>query len=63
MSRYTTYYHERQQMYRNLAINWKKFTDEHMHLTAPQKTGMRLFFIPIAERFGLTKDFRDIGVL
>lgn len=63
MSKYTTYYKSRQMMYRDLAINWKKFTDEHMHLVALQKTGMRLFFLPIAKRFGLTKDFRDIGVI
>jgi hypothetical protein len=34
-----------------------------MKLTVPQKTGMRLFFKPIARRFGLTKDFKDIGVI
>jgi hypothetical protein len=62
MSKYTTYYKARQIMYKDLAINWSKFTKD-MNLTDLQRTGMRLFFTPIARRFGLIKEFKNIGVL
>jgi hypothetical protein len=62
MSKYTTYYKARQIMYKDLAANWAKFTED-MNLTDLQRMGMRLFFKPIARRFGLVKDFKNIGVL
>ena len=46
MSRYTTYYKSRQLMYKDLATNWVKFT-ENMELTDYQRKGMSLFFKPI----------------
>ena len=62
MSKYTTYYKARQIMYKDLAANWLKLATS-MNLTDLQKTGMGLFFRPIARRFGLVKEFKDIGVL
>ena len=62
MSKYTTYYTTKQKQYKDFATNWAKFTAS-MGLTERQKRGMALFFKPIARRFGLTKDFKDIGVL
>lgn len=62
MSKYTTYYNTRQAMYKDLAVSWCKFADG-LNLTDLQKTGMRLFFRPIARRFGLVKEFKNIGVL
>ena len=62
MSKYTTYYNSRQQQYKDFAINWAKVTSS-MELTERQRRGMALFFKPIARRFGLVKEFRDIGVI
>jgi hypothetical protein len=49
-------------MYKDLATNWVKFT-ENVELTDYQHKGMALFFKPIARRFGLVKEFKDVGVL
>ena len=62
MSKYTMYYLAKQKQYKDFAINWHKFTS-NMDLSERQKRGMALFFKPIARRFGLTKDFKDIGIL
>lgn len=62
MSKYTMYYTEKQKQYKDFATNWMKFA-ETMNLTERQRRGMALFFKPIARRFGLTKDFKDIGVM
>lgn len=62
MSRYTMYYNEKRQQYLEFATNWKKFTS-NMNLSERQIRGMALFFTPIARRFGLIKEFRDIGVI
>ena len=62
MSKYTTYYNTRQAMYKDLAANWSKFT-ENMELTEEQRRGMSLFFKPIAKRFGLVKEFRSLTVI
>jgi len=62
MSKYTTYYNSRQTMYRDLATNWMKYVEEH-GITKRQMHGMSIFFTNIARRFGLMKDFRDIGVI
>jgi hypothetical protein len=56
------YYKTRQEMYREFATNWAKATS-NMSLTERQRRGMALFFRPIAKRFGLIKDFQDIGVI
>lgn len=62
MSKYTMYYTTKQKQYLDFATNWAKLT-ANMNLTERQKRGMALFFRPIARRFGLTKDFKDIGVI
>lgn len=62
MSKYTTYYNDRQQMYRNLAESWLRITST-MNLTEEQRRGMSLFFRHIGKRFGLINEFKDIGVI
>jgi hypothetical protein len=62
MSKYTTYYNERQQMFRELAINWTIFAMSR-HLTDIQTKGMKVFFRSIGKRFGLLTDFKKIGVI
>jgi hypothetical protein len=56
------YYIAKQKQYKDFATNWAKFTST-MDLSERQKRGMALFFKPIARRFGLTNDFKDIGIL
>lgn len=62
MSRYTYYYKLNQNHYKRLAINWKAWA-ANSSLTKRDKEGMAKFFNPIAKRFGLIKEFRDIGVI
>lgn len=62
MSKYTTYYNNRQLMFRELAINWAIFAGSR-HLTDIQTKGMKVFFRSIGKRFGLLTDFKKIGVI
>lgn len=62
MSKYTMYYDRKKNQYRDFATNWAKLAAD-MNLTERQKRGMVLFFRPIARRFGLVQDFKDIGVI
>lgn len=62
MSRYTIYYGRRKQTYRVLAKQWKDWS-KTATLTEEEVSGIDKFFRPIARRFGLTKDFKDIGVI
>lgn len=62
MSRYTNYYNTRQTMYRDLAVRWIKWSATS-ELTEKELKGIAMFFKPIARRFGLITEFRDIGVL
>ena len=62
MSKYTVYYMLKQNEYRDFAKDWAKATS-NMSLTERQRRGMALFFKPIAVRFGLIKDFKDLGVM
>jgi len=62
MSKYTMYYKRRQLEYRSLAINWSIFADSHK-LPNYQIRGMKLFFRPIARRFGLVNEFKAIGLI
>lgn len=62
MSKYTVYYNTRRAVYLEFATNWAKHA-ETMNLSEKQIRGMKLFFKPIARRFGLVKEFREIGVI
>ena len=62
MSKYTTYYKNKQLEYRSLAINWAIFADSHS-IPGYQRRGMALFFRPIARRFGLTEDFKKLNIM
>lgn len=62
MSRYTVYYSTQQAAYKKLAIQWKKWS-ETADLSEREREGMTKFFKDIAVRFGLVKEFRDIGVI
>lgn len=62
MSKYTIYYDRKKKQYLDFAASWSKVAAT-MDLTERQKRGMALFFRPIARRFGLTQEFKDIGVI
>ena len=62
MSKYTMYYNNKQKQYRDFASTWSKLALD-MNLSERQKRGMVLFFQPIARRFGLVQEFKDIGVI
>lgn len=62
MSKYTMYYNTKQAMYRDFAANWAAVTS-NLDLTERQRRGMSLFFRPIARRFGLINEFRELGVI
>lgn len=62
MSKYTVYYNEKQQMYRELAFAWKAWSEDR-YLSAEQKKGMALFFKQLGKRFGLLQLFKEIGVI
>lgn len=62
MSKYTTYYDTRQEMYRKLAETWKSWADGS-ELSESQQRGMSLFFRHIGRRFGLINEFKEIGVI
>ena len=62
MSKYTMYYKKRQKQYMNLASGWAGATS-NMELSERQRRGMTLFFRPIAKRFGLIQEFKDLGVI
>ena len=62
MSKYTIYYNTRQHMFRELARQWKAWA-EGTQLSESQVRGMAVFFRHIGKRFGLIKEFKDIGVI
>ena len=62
MSKYTTYYLSKQKQYKDFAASWAKIA-EGMELSERQRRGMSLFFKPIARRFGLTNEFKELGVI
>jgi hypothetical protein len=49
-------------MYRDFATNWAAVISK-TGLQEYQKEGMSLFFKPIAKRFGLIGEFKEIGVI
>ena len=62
MSKYVIYYSSRQDMYRKLAQHWKAWADAS-NISETQRTGMSFFFRHIGKRFGLIKEFEEIGVI
>ena len=62
MSKYSRYYNTRQTMYRDMAARWVKWA-ETANITESDRSGIALFFKDIAVRFGLIKEFREIGVI
>ncbi len=62
MSKYTTYYNTRQEMYRKLAETWKAWADDS-NISEIQRIGMGFFFRHIGRRFGLINEFKEIGVI
>ena len=62
MSKYTSYYNRKQSQYKSFAASWVKLTSE-MSFTEKQRKGMALFFKPIARRFGLIREFRNVGII
>lgn len=62
MSKYVIYYSSRQNMYRELAARWMRWS-QNRRLTATESAGISLFFRQIAKRFGLITEFRDMGII
>ena len=62
MSNYIIYYNTRQHMYRAMAEHWKAWSTT-AGLSESQQRGMSLFFRHIGKRFGLIKEFKEIGVI
>ena len=62
MSNYVIYYSARKSMYRELANRWLKWSST-ANLTEEEVMGITKFFKSIAVRFGLIKEFREIGII
>ncbi len=62
MSSYTRYYNSKQITYRMLATKWNKWASTTT-LTNIELEGTKKFFYSIAKRFGLIKEFRELGVI
>lgn len=62
MSKYVIYYGTRKEMYRDMATRWSKWATTS-NLTEDQIRGVSMFFRSIATRFGLIREFREIGVI
>jgi hypothetical protein len=63
MSRYTIYYNKRQCMYRDLATRWSRWSKSYSNLTEEDFKGISMFFKMVAKRFGLIREFRELGVI
>lgn len=61
MSRYVCYYSARKEMYRDFASRWVRWASTTT-LTEDQVRGVSMFFRPIAVRFGLITEFRELGI-
>lgn len=62
MSNYVEYYNTRKAMYKSLAERWAKWLTTS-NISVDQVKEISSFFKPIAIRFGLVKEFREIGVI
>lgn len=61
MSNYVIYYSARKSMYRDLANKWVKWAAS-ANLTEQEVAGISKFFKAIAVRFGLIKEFKELGL-
>lgn len=62
MSRYTCYYNSQQNTYRELATKWMKWAST-ANITEAESRGISKFFGQIARRFGLIREFRELGII
>jgi hypothetical protein len=62
MSKYSIYYSGRKVMYRDMATRWSRWS-ETSEITEQERTGISKFFKDIGVRFGLLKEFKEIGVI
>ena len=62
MSKYVRYYNNRKSFYLTFAMLWSNWA-AGAELTELEVEGMSKFFKPIARRFGLTHDFKELGIL
>lgn len=62
MSKYTTYYTTRKDIYKKFAESWKAWAST-ADLTEEQERGMSIFFKCLGKRFGLINEFKNIGVI
>lgn len=62
MSKYVIYYSSRKEMYRDMAERWTRWA-KTVTLSSDEIRGTSKFFYDIAVRFGLVREFREIGVI
>ncbi len=62
MSRYVCYYSTRQTMYRELATRWMRWAAT-ASISEIERKGVSKFFKSIAVRFGLVREFRELGII
>lgn len=62
MSAYVRYYNNRKTFYRDLAVSWAKWAS-NAQLSVTEQEGMSKFFSSIAKRFGLIKEFANLGLI
>lgn len=62
MSKYVCYYSARKSFYRELAAKWARWSAT-ANLSSAEILGIAKFFGPIAKRFGLIEEFRELGII
>ena len=56
------YYSVHKDAYRDFAVKWAKWS-ETAKLTPTETEGIAKFFLPVGKRFGLIKEFRQLGII
>lgn len=62
MSNYVRYYNKHQAFYKSFAERWIKWAND-TNFNTKEVEGMTIFFSSIAKRFGLVKEFKELGIL
>ena len=62
MSNYVRYYKSRQAAYRELGVLWAKWA-RTANLTVIEKVGIARYFMRLAVRFGLIKEYKRLGII